>query len=220
MLKLLIDYDAKLLNEKDSNKSTPLLLACSSSKRPNLTAAFLLEQSGIEVNSKNHTGKTPLYEACARNYFEVVQKLLEKKANHLTLESGLGHLPLHAACSYNNPSLVQALLEAGRAEVCMRYKTIFGQTPLDIAFEHKTDQLIKFLLNFARNNNYLPAKIMAKTDLKAVKNWVKINCAWPDEQKELLSFLKITEPASPSFFKIKTRSTRNTVSVQQNTPTP
>jgi ankyrin repeat protein len=79
-----------------------------------LALAKLLLEQGADPNEKNADGKTPLHLAVAKDeYFELVELLVEKKADLEATTTGGGHTPLMYAVHYNNIPALVFLIEKG-----------------------------------------------------------------------------------------------------------
>src|SRR3989339_601373 len=62
------------------------------------------------INAQNSYGKTPLYQACSKNYKDIVKLLLENGANP-NIPNKDKETPLYWACAKGNLEIVKLLLE-------------------------------------------------------------------------------------------------------------
>lgn len=73
----------------------------------------LLVGQGINVNSTDHTGQTPLHYAVRTAHFEAVRKLCELGANPNQRAHWQGLTPLHLAAVVGSTNIINELLKAG-----------------------------------------------------------------------------------------------------------
>jgi hypothetical protein len=73
----------------------------------------LLVEQGINVNSTDHTGQTPLHYAVRTAHFEAVRKLCELGANPNQRAHWQGLTPLHLAAVVGSTNIINELLKAG-----------------------------------------------------------------------------------------------------------
>ncbi len=69
----------------------------------------LLVSKGLDINSKNSEGQTPLYFACVEKNNELVKILIKNKAD-VNIQTNNGHAPLHFT---SNIEIVKLLIENG-----------------------------------------------------------------------------------------------------------
>jgi len=108
-LKALLSADASLINERDSDGSTPL--HCATWKGHHDVVAFLLE-AGADVNVHNqneHWGTTPLHAAAHANQASIARLLLQHGADTKALDME-GRTPLFHT-SFHKARAVAKLLE-------------------------------------------------------------------------------------------------------------
>ena len=108
---------------------TPLHLAVK--LKGNLAVVNLLLKTGVDLNSRNGIGETPLDIAAGANSPELVRALVKAGAN-LDTRDNYGWTPLHSAVSGTdaNPEIVVELIEAGAD---LNARTVYGKTPLHLA---------------------------------------------------------------------------------------
>lgn len=99
------DVVRRIINRKDPQGNTLLLLAASSA-RVTMVEAFLKNGANPDIAGQNK--QTPLHIAAANQYTGVVDLLLRYKANK-NLKDGKGKTPLDYAFEAKNSALVQAL---------------------------------------------------------------------------------------------------------------
>ena len=108
-----------------SPESVALHNAASNRKRTADVESMLAK--GVDVDSKDKTGRTPLYNAAGLGHKETVEILIANGADVNTKDDS-GETPLHAAAQSGMPDIAILLLDAG-ADV--NAKTKEGETPLD-----------------------------------------------------------------------------------------
>lgn len=84
---------------------------------------------GININSHDHNGNTPLHHAAKRHRTVFVRLLIEADAN-VNAKNERGDIPLHIATRYGSSSTVRILIDAGSD---INTKNTEGDTPLHFA---------------------------------------------------------------------------------------
>ncbi|WP_446469011.1 ankyrin repeat domain-containing protein [Xenorhabdus stockiae] len=108
-VKSLLNDDQTLLDERDGQQRTPLMLAT----RHNYAAiAIFLIQSGADVNAKDRQLDTPYLLAGAQGYNKILIATLHHGAN-LKDTNRYGGTALIPAAEKGHPETVQILLDAG-----------------------------------------------------------------------------------------------------------
>jgi serine/threonine protein kinase/ankyrin repeat protein len=132
------NYDTDVTVCHPATRNTPLHLAVLH-KDP-WAVALLLERD-VEVNKKNITGLTPLQLASGSwgspmsdDQIEILELLLEKKANVNVRDAGTGQTPLHVAVSLSLHRVAERLVKHGGD---VNQKDQNGKTPRDLFEEHK-----------------------------------------------------------------------------------
>ena len=123
-------------------KNTDLHKAVKEKKNSKVMA--LLEKNPDLLNIQNKDdGATALHLAVYLGKREIVETLLEKKAN-LSIRDDYGWLPLHIAAWYNHKEIVALLLAAGADP--NRKDAAYKWTPLHVAAYKGYDEIVKLLL--------------------------------------------------------------------------
>jgi ankyrin repeat protein len=78
---------------------------------------LLLSNNGIDIEAKDHLGKTALHQACCSDHLNVVQYLIENGGAKVEATVNFGKTALHFACCRGHLSIVQYLMEKGGANV-------------------------------------------------------------------------------------------------------
>ncbi len=106
-------------------------------------------QVGIDINSEDGNGQTPLSYAAADGCEAVVQLLLEKGADTETKDRFPGRTPLSQAVEGGHEAVVRLLLEKGAdTETKDRFS---GRTPLSQAVEGGHEAVVRLLLEKGAN---------------------------------------------------------------------
>jgi ankyrin repeat protein len=89
-----------------------------------------LLDDGVDVNSKNNVGSTPLYLACTFRHANVVKILIDRGAN-VNINTKNGRTPFQQACENNDATVVKLLIDGGADEVaknnCFTYVTSLAE---------------------------------------------------------------------------------------------
>jgi ankyrin repeat protein len=147
LAQLLIEAKADV-NCVNEDLETPLLL-CSTWKGPESSKiAKLLIERGADVTAKNGKGNTALHLACQYGNDDLVQLLVDAKAD-VNCSNNDGVLPLMFAASnpYCGDRIIPILMQAKDADVCM--KSSGGMSAVDFAFYIGGGKMLKALAPFA-----------------------------------------------------------------------
>jgi len=136
---LLLTYKADV-NKENSNKYTPLLLACENDDTQ--TAQLLLQTHKVKMNHKNRNGDTELCLACQNNNPELVELLLEFHSD-INVKSDKNYTPLHIAVLNDQLEAVKVLL---RHQADVTVEDAEGNTPLILASQNQNPEIMKLLL--------------------------------------------------------------------------
>lgn len=128
---------------RDGVGRTPLHWACATGK-PRLVRLLLNRVSGppAEVNAVEQRNKTALHLAIAHGREDIVQLLMQHKAD-INARSDGGWTPLHNACDKGSVSIVRALLAAGAN---INGQLLNGVTPLHLAAQAGHTEVVECLL--------------------------------------------------------------------------
>lgn len=102
----------------------------------------MLIKNGADVNFQDVYGIAPMHGAARTNHPEIVQILIDNKANVNLPTTGGKETPLHYAAKYNNPDVVKLLLEKGADKTA---KDASGMTPYDAAKKDNADKVLNLL---------------------------------------------------------------------------
>lgn len=130
------------LNGWDKNRFyTPFLLAVEDA---DIEIIEELASLGADINVKDDNGKTALMDAAHEGEIDVVECLLEAGVD-TSLSDRSGFSALHAAVLSKNAAVVKALVEKCSDESINKIWEDFMKTPLDIAMENRTGEIIDIL---------------------------------------------------------------------------
>ena len=119
----LMEKDRTLLNARDENGRTPLLLACGAGKED--VVVFLLAR-GADVRLSDDRGNTPLHAASALGDATVMKELMDKGADP-GAKNLQGQAPLNLAASNGREKAVLLLIEK---KADLENRDAWGRTPL------------------------------------------------------------------------------------------
>ncbi|EEC69618.1 hypothetical protein EE612_060753 [Oryza sativa] len=156
VLQAALDGDLHLLCEmakkldlrgfKDMNGRNALHLAASYGHLE--ICKFLVEESGLDVNSGSHRGETPILLAACDGDINVLIYLLDHGGDPAIPNAG-GFTPLHYAAEYGHVDVVRLLLSKGVHVDPLNY----SGAPLHLATANDHDQVAKVLLEHGADPN-------------------------------------------------------------------
>ena len=136
-IKLLFEKDKNSINVIDEKGSSMLILAC---YRGNHEVAQFLIDNGANLNYVSTNG-TALMACVFKNEFQLVDELLQKKAN-LDLTDGNGITALMLAVQLNNVQMVKKLVNA-KANTSLKCKQ--NKTAFEYAVFSNNEEIINLL---------------------------------------------------------------------------
>ncbi len=121
-MKLLFEKDKNSINAIDEKGSSMLILAC---YRGNHEVAQFLVDNGADLNYVSTNG-TALMACVFKNEFQLLDDLLQKKAN-IDLTDANGQTALMLAVQLNNVQMVKKIVSSGanKSLKCKQNKTAF-----------------------------------------------------------------------------------------------
>ena len=136
-MKLLFEKDKNSINAIDEKGSSMLILAC---YRGNHGVAKFLIDNGVDLNYVSTNG-TALMACVFKSEFQLVDELLQKKAN-LDLTDGNGITALMLAVQLNNVQMVKKLVHA-KANTSLKCKQ--NKTAFEYAVFSNNEEIINLL---------------------------------------------------------------------------
>lgn len=97
---------------------------------------------GVNVNQQDGTGRSALHLASWFGHLQLVQILLDYKAE-INLQENEGHTPLHLACWFGYIKICELLVKKNASLDALDH---FGRTPLHFAVQHNRIDVVEFLL--------------------------------------------------------------------------
>jgi ankyrin repeat protein len=113
-----------------------------------VTLQWLINESNIDINSKNHYKKTALHYAAANGHVKTVKFLLKNGAEVNSTDE-LGFTPLRLAISNNHQNIIEALLDEKSTDP--NISDIFGLTALHVAAENGNNKTLQLLIKHNGN---------------------------------------------------------------------
>jgi ankyrin repeat domain-containing protein 50 len=110
IVQFLVSLPNANVNVTDCSGCTPLHMACSGHSPRFLATVRCLETAGADVSIANHYGFTPLHEASAGGYLDIVQYLADVAKASVNIATNDGCTPLHLACRHGHLNIVLYLL--------------------------------------------------------------------------------------------------------------
>ncbi len=110
-----------------------------------------LLQQGVDLNTRDASGLTPLMVASGRGNAELVKILLDAGADLFAVDTRAGASALHKACQGGNVEVVRLLVEAGAFVDWVAPTT--GHTPLMDALWFKWPAIVEYLLEVGAGLN-------------------------------------------------------------------
>ncbi|WP_395057533.1 ankyrin repeat domain-containing protein [Flavobacterium sp.] len=138
-LKILVNKDSEVINTKNENGFTPLILAC---YKGNVAVAKFLIENSKTIDTSSDMG-TPLMAATYKGQVELVQLLLENNANPNIADSN-GTTPLIYAAMFGNTNIMSLLL---KYKADKTHKDKDGKTAFEFAVFSGNQEIINQLKN-------------------------------------------------------------------------
>ena len=146
VVKLLLDQDDILVDQRIYDGYTPLQIACT---RGSLNIVKRLLNKGANANSQSKGGHCPLHEAAAQNHVNVVKLLLDQDGIQVDLQDEDGDSPLHNAACEGYVEAIKILVEKGKANINLKNKK--GETPLQAAEREKKYKAAALLRKYGQS---------------------------------------------------------------------
>ena len=138
---LLKHMDDMQINAKFFDGNTILSKACIQQSVD--VVKCLLENTVIDVNATNNSGKTALLIVAKNGNEQLCQMLLDHEKIDINIAL-YQKPPIYEACKYGNAGAVELLLKKGARADCL---TKNGKTPLHVACQHGFNKVVSLLLN-------------------------------------------------------------------------
>ncbi|MGD9345868.1 MAG: ankyrin repeat domain-containing protein [Candidatus Aminicenantes bacterium] len=178
-VKEFLEKNPELLDAKDGQGNTPLMLAANSgqkdvvgfliTQRPNLNIANtykytplhysilrrhidiaeMLIRAGADPNVPNVWGYTPLHTCAGRNFLKEADLLLRNKAA-VNSKNEVGETPLFSAVKFGHKDMILLLIQNG-ADVNARNKV--GRTPIFATAARNSSEILNLLIDQGANIN-------------------------------------------------------------------
>jgi ankyrin repeat protein len=130
-------------NQVNASCQTPLSWAAE--KGHEAVVKLLLDEAGVEPNSKDTYGRTPLWWAAEKGHEALVKLLLDKEGVDPNSKDSSGQTPLSWAAEKGHEAVVKLLLD--KEGVDPDSKDTYGKTPLSWAAGEGHEAVVKLLLD-------------------------------------------------------------------------
>ena len=166
-MKKIIDNDKSLIFLRSNQDETLLHMAM---RRENIEMAKYLISNGLDVNSLNKYGSTPIFNSIYQGDFNGIEFLLMHGAD-LQAKNYNGNTPLHWAVDCHKPKVCSFLISKG-ANIDAQNNN--GETPLFIACEQGLLEITKILLDhdaditLSNLSNETPKDVALHPDIQAM----------------------------------------------------
>ncbi len=147
-VKILLQGNQKLLNQKDQQGKTPLHHAVETGHTH--IARYLIEQ-GADINLKDAYNGSVLHYAAFMGNLEIAELLLKKGTTSINEGDTDNMTPLHLACDRGHPEVVKLLLDHG-ADIEARDS--MGRTPLMFTAGSRNMEVVHILIERGADINY------------------------------------------------------------------
>ena len=107
--------------------------------------SFLVKEYGMDPNTRDCNGYTPLYYAVRGGYKDCVKALLNCRADPELPVDNDGNKAVHQSARKNDRNILKLLLEYGARR---EDKEMSGKTPMDIALREDLSHILELLLEF------------------------------------------------------------------------
>jgi len=148
LVKYLVEVAGADPNQECNNGLTPLYIAC---EKNHFDVVKYLVSVGAHINKQEHQGITPLSIASGYGSPEMVQYLLDKRADPLLRNFVNGNTPLHVAAVDKKPRVIEILCRNPGVDIDARDLGSF--TPLCLVGKSGDKEIIKILLAHRANPN-------------------------------------------------------------------
>ena len=110
-----------------------------------MCVSFLVKECGMDPNTRDCNGYTPLYYAVREGHKGCVKALLNCQADPELRVDDEGNKAIHHAAMMNDRNILKLLLEFGARP---DDKETSGKTPMDIALRNDFPHILELLLEF------------------------------------------------------------------------
>jgi ankyrin repeat protein len=130
----------------------------------NLKAIEFLVDKGVDVNTRNKHGYTPLHWAAWKGNIETANVLLAKGAD-INIQANDNHTPLHRAAANGQVEMVKLLLDRGANALMKDHE---ARKPVDLAIQRKELNITKEQERYGQTISILKEKEMELKPQQAI----------------------------------------------------
>merc|ERR1712025_201609 len=137
----------ELLDVKDSDGWTPLIIACSAG---HTELVLSLLEGGADINATTSQGRSSLLYAASKGRSELCSLLLARGGDPLLCDVH-GVSPLHRAAGPGHSDVVRMLLASNQANRLIDLQDRFGNSALHLACEEERSEVAQLLISHGAN---------------------------------------------------------------------
>ncbi|KXJ11654.1 poly [ADP-ribose] polymerase tankyrase [Exaiptasia diaphana] len=195
------DLNVKEVTEGRSKKNLLHSLAETTCKNPQEEEKVgqifrCLVENGCSVNAKDKYGNTPLKLAAEKGNIPILKLLLEKGADVNKKDDLSGDTPLHWAAKNDKVKAVHTLLTSGFEDVDVNIQNDSLKTPLHLAVENKSKNVVLLLLYYKANpkqknkDGEPPLRYAETNNLSDIEKLLKEPSETYSEEASLIKYAK------------------------------
>jgi ankyrin repeat protein len=186
LLEKLLSVNPTIINEKDKNGNTPLMLSIIHNKNEEVISKILSYTS--DFNTRNNNGDNCLMLAIANGNERLVDLILQYNVN-VNVQNNQGESPLFLAIEKEQGNIVESLLNKN---INLNIRNKEGKIPIEVALASEDMDLIKLLIEYGAttlvkdmNDEYIIFQLIEHPEL--FKNIMEIESRSPNKKKMLLT---------------------------------
>lgn len=171
------DLDVNWENSGCHNETALARISRAPSHQEIRITELLLAHPNIDVNKADKDGHTPFYDACGQGDVRALALLLADKRVDTKKTNKSGIPPFWVACADGKIEKVEYLLTHIDPDLNARVAFYHGNiscTPLEIAREHGSKEIVKLLEEFATDKNVVMRRLKKKQGIWSIHDSAQI----------------------------------------------